>query len=143
MMLKTNYNEKITQLKALKKGSSPEEQLEIDFIIFGMQRAFGDNPDDLLHDKRMELLYSNNQNDKRKGESYRKGMDIVLYSIQGKKKEPGTVQLPCLRVEERIESALNKIKDYLGVRTTATIRKAALRWYIETMNEKYGKDFFK
>lgn len=142
MMLRNNYNEKIKQLKALKQSASPDEQLEIDFTIFGMQHAFGESNDN-LHEKRMELLYSENQSDKRKGEAYRKGMDIVLYSIRGKKKEKGTVILPSLRVEQSIEKGLNNIRDHLNIKTTAAIRKTALRWYIDMMGDRYGKDFLK
>lgn len=145
MMQKNNYTEKVNQLRNQKKGASPDEQLEIDFTIFGMQWAYGEQADSdektELHDKRMQLLYSENMSDKRKGEAYRKGMDIVLYSIRGKKKEPATVILPSLRVEQSIDDALNNIRDFLKLKTTATIRKAALRWYIDTMSEKYGKDF--
>jgi hypothetical protein len=145
MMLKNNYTEKIKQLRNLKKGVSLDEQIEIDFTIFGMQWAFGEENDSdegkQLHEKRMDLLYSNNPEDKRKGEAYRKGMDIVLYSVRGKKREPATAILPSLRVEQSIEKGLNNIKDYLKIKTTATIRKAALRWYIDAMSEKSGKDF--
>lgn len=141
MMLRNNYTEKIKQLKALKQSASPDEQLEIDFTIFGMQWAFGEGNKE-LHDKRMELLYSNSPDDKRKGEAYRKGMDIVLYSIRGKKKEKNTVILPSLRVEQSIENGLNNIRDHLNIKTTAAIRKTALRWYIDMMGEKNGKDFF-
>lgn len=145
-MLRNNYTEKIKQLKALKQSASPDEQLEIDFTIFGMQHAFGESNDNgpiNLHEKRMELLYSENQSDKRKGEAYRKGMDIVLYSIRGKKKEKGTVILPSLRVEQSIEKGLNNIRDHLNIKTTAAIRKTALRWYIDMMSDRYGKDFLK
>ncbi len=145
-MLRNNYTEKIKQLKALKQSASPDEQLEIDFTIFGMQHAFGESNDNgpiNLHEKRMELLYSENKSDKRKGEAYRKGMDIVLYSIRGKKKEKGTVILPSLRVEQSIEKGLNNIRDHLNIKTTAAIRKTALRWYIDMMGDRYGKDFLK
>jgi hypothetical protein len=111
-----------------------------------MQHAFGesnDNGQTNLHEKRMELLYSENQSDKRKGEAYRKGMDIVLYSIRGKKKEKGTVILPSLRVEQSIEKGLNNIREHLNIKTTAAIRKTALRWYIDMMSDRYGKDFLK
>jgi len=145
MMQRNNYNEKLNQLRNTKQGASPDEQLEIDFTIFGMQYAFGEEPECKealkLHEKRMKLLYSDNPDDRRKGEAYRKGMDIVLYSIRGKKKEAATVILPSLRVEQSIENGLNNIKNYLKIRTTATIRKTALRWYIDTISEKYGKDF--
>lgn len=145
MMQRNNYTEKINQLRNTKQGASPDEQLEIDFIIFGMQYAFGEEPEGKealkLHEKRMELLYSDNPDDRRKGEAYRKGMDIVLYSIRGKKKEPTNVILPSLRVEQSIENGLNNIKEHLKIRTTATIRKTALRWYIDMMSEKHGRDF--
>lgn len=145
MMQRNNYTEKINQLRNLKKGASPDEQLETDFIIFGMQWAFGEQGDtresEKIHEKRMELLYSNNVYDRRKGEAYRKGMDIVLYSVRGKKKEPTTVMLPSLRVDQSIEDGLNNIKKFLGVRTSAAVRKTALRWYIDMMSEKHGKDF--
>jgi hypothetical protein len=142
MMQRNNYTEKIKQLRNLKKGVSLDEQIEIDFTIFGMQWAFGESDEGKqLHEKRMNLLYSNNPDDRRKGEAYRKGMDIVLYSVRGKKKEPATVILPSLRVEQSIENGLNNIKDHLKIKTTAAIRKAALRWYIDAMSEKSGKDF--
>lgn len=141
MMQRHVYNEKLKQLKNLKKGASPNEQLEIDFMMFGMTWAIGDGQDESLHEDRMNLLFSSNLNDKRKGEAYRKGMDIVLYSVRGKKKEKSTVILPMLRVHEEIEKGLNNIKEFLNIRTTATIRKVALRWYIDVMGEKYKKDF--
>lgn len=145
MMQRNNYTEKINQLRNIKKGASPDEQLEIDFFIFGMQWAFNDDnaADEQLHSERMSLLYSENPGDRRKGEEYRKGMDTVLYSVRGKKREPATVILPSLRVEQSIENGLNNIKRFLKVKTTATVRKTALRWYIDVMSEKYKKNFLK
>lgn len=142
MMQKHMYNDKIKSLKDRKKAVSPDEQIEIDLYIAGMQHAFGDNTDEELHEKRMELYYSERATDKRKGEAYRKGMDAVLYNIVGRPKESGTVALNKLRVSADIDRGLNNIKNHLGLPLTAHVRKAALRWYIEMMSEKYGKDFY-
>lgn len=141
MMQKQNYNDKINSLKALRQAASPDQQLEIDFTIFGMQWAFGEGTDEELHKKRMELLFSPIESDKKKGAAYRKGMDIVLYSVRGKVKESLT-KLPNLYVPEDICTAINNIKKFLNMKTAAPIRKAALRWWIEMMNEKHGRDFF-
>lgn len=143
MMQKHRYLEKIERLKNEKKAASPEEQQDIDFIMFGMKWAFGETTDKTLHENRMALLFSSNQNDRRKGEAYRKGMDIVLYNEQNKKTEHGTVLISKLRVSIDIERGLNNLKEHFGFATLSPIRKAALRWYIEMMGEKHGKDFFK
>lgn len=143
MMQKNSFNDKITQLAKLKRAASPVEQIEIDYTIQGMKWAFGEGKNETLHEKRMELLYSENPDDKRNGEAYRKGMDIVLYSVRGKKKEVGTVNLSALRVSLEMERGLINLKKFLGFNTVAPVRKAALRWYIEMMSEKHNRDFFK
>lgn len=143
MMQKHMYNDKINSLKKLKKAASPEQQTEIDYTIQGMQWAFGEITDEKKHEKIMQLFYSSVPDDKRHGEAYRKGMDIVLYGVPGKKKEKGTVILSALRVNLELERGLNNIKDFLGLNTLSPVRKAALRWYVEMMSEKHGKDFFK
>ena len=143
MMQKHMYNDKINSLKEYKKAASPEEQIEIDFTIFGMKWAFGENTDESLHKNRMALLFSTSISDKRKGEAYRKGMDIVLYGTIGRQKEKGTVTISKLRIPLDIERGLNNIKEFFGYSTLSPVRKSALRWYIEMMGEKHGKDFFK
>lgn len=144
MMQKHIYNDKIENLRALQRGASPDHHLEIDFMIWGMQWAFGEGDDEELHKKRMELLFSPIESDKKKGTAYRRGMDVVLYSVRGKLKDPESkIRLTDLHVSEEISRGLNNIKDFLGMKTYAPIRKAALRWYIEMMSEKHGKDFFK
>lgn len=143
MMQQHRFNDKMDSLKKLKNGASPEHQLDIDFIMFGMVAAFYPHMrDEELHEERMDLLYSENPKDKRKGKAYRKGMDIVLYGKPGKKMEKGTTLLSILRVDNEINRGLNNIKEFLGIKTLAPVRKSALRWYIENMNEIHGKDFF-
>lgn len=143
MMKRHVYNDKIKALKAEWKAASPDEQIEIDFTIFGMRHAIGDNEDNEMHEKRMELFYSTVPGDKAKGKAYRKGMDIVLYSVVGKKKATGTTLLTSVRVSEDIERGLNNLQKHFKITTLSAVRRSALRWYIEMMSEKHGKDFFK
>ena len=143
MMQRHMFNDKIESLLKEKRAACEPQQKEIDLFISGMTRAIGDDTDDEQHEKRMELFYSSDQNEKQKGIAYRKGMDAVLYGVPGKKKEQGTVRLAVLAVSPEIHRALCNIKDFLGVSTLSPVRKAALRWYVEMMNEKHGKDFYK
>lgn len=143
MMQRHMYNDKIKNLKKEKKAVSSDQQLEIDFVLKGMAWAIGDDTDETLHNKRMELFYSDNPNDRRKGLAYRKGLDIVLYSTVGRNREKGTIKIANLGVDPGVLRGLNNLKDFFGFTTIAPVRKAALRWYIEMMSEKYGKDFFK
>lgn len=141
MMQKHRYNDKINSLKLMKKAASPDEQLEIDFTIFGMKWAFGEDKDDKLHIERMKLYYGDSISDMRKGKAYRTGINTVLYNKRGEKKEKGTKMIPALRVDADIERGLNNLQKFYGFNTLSPVRKAALRWYIEMMSEKHGRDF--